>query len=125
MSDQNLDMQSMSSNVRKNANKRRFTDDQIKFLEIMFESESRPESRIKHQLASDIGLLPRQVAIWFQNRRARLKSKHIEREYNVLKASHDALASSLESLSKENQSLLEEVKYFYLIKILNLSEQFF
>ncbi|XVF10311.1 hypothetical protein REPUB_Repub07fG0171800 [Reevesia pubescens] len=86
-------------------NKRRFSDEQIKSLEFMFESDSRPESVIKQQLANELGLHPRQIAIWFQNRRARSKSKQIERDYNVLKTSYDSLASSYESLKKENQSL--------------------
>lgn len=99
----------LSSN-QKNAYKRRFTDEQIKFLEFMFESESRPESRVKQQLASELGLEPRQVAIWFQNRRARLKTKQIEKEYSILKASYDVLASSFESLKREKQSLIIQLQ---------------
>lgn len=98
------------SSIQKNAYKRRFTDEQIKFLEFMFESESRPESRVKQQLASELGLEPRQVAIWFQNRRARLKTKQIEKEYGVLKASYDVLASSFESLKREKQSLIIQLQ---------------
>jgi homeobox-leucine zipper protein len=100
------------SSIQKNAYKRRFTDEQIKFLEFMFESESRPESRVKQQLASELGLEPRQVAIWFQNRRARLKTKQIEKEYSILKASYDVLASSFESLKREKQSLIIQVSFF-------------
>ncbi|XP_011026784.1 PREDICTED: homeobox-leucine zipper protein ATHB-12-like [Populus euphratica] len=98
------------SSIQKNAYKRRFTDEQIKFLEFMFESESRPESRVKQQLASELGLEPRQVAIWFQNRRARLKTKQIEKEYSILKASYDVLASSFESLKREKQSLIIQLQ---------------
>ncbi|MED6170981.1 hypothetical protein PIB30_036338 [Stylosanthes scabra] len=58
-------------------NKRRFSDEQIRLLECIFESESKLEPRKKIQ--------PRQVAIWFQNRRARWKSKRIEQEYRKLK----------------------------------------
>uniref|UniRef100_A0A7N0RBJ6 Homeobox-leucine zipper protein n=1 Tax=Kalanchoe fedtschenkoi TaxID=63787 RepID=A0A7N0RBJ6_KALFE len=94
----------------KNGKRRRFSDEQIKSLEIMFGSESKPEPRTKQQLASDLGLHPRQVAIWFQNRRARLKSKQIEREYNILKASFDTLASKYECLKKENQALAAQVQ---------------
>lgn len=89
---------------------RRFNDEQIKLLEIMFKAESRPESRIKQQLANELGLHPHQVATWFQNRRARLKTKQIEREYSILKASYDTLASSFESLKIENQSLLLQLQ---------------
>ncbi|KAB5573400.1 hypothetical protein DKX38_000594 [Salix brachista] len=98
------------SSIQKNTNKRRFSDEQIKFLEFMFESESRPESRTKQQLAKELGLEPRQVSIWFQNRRARLRTKQIEKEYSILKASYDVLASSFESLKRERQSLIIQLQ---------------
>ncbi|OMP02850.1 hypothetical protein COLO4_10800 [Corchorus olitorius] len=109
-----LDMFNPVQNIRPSSkNKRRFSDEQIKSLEFMFENDSRPESQIKQQLANELGLQPRQIAIWFQNRRARSKSKQIERDYNILKENYDALASSYESLKRENQSLriqLEKLK---------------
>lgn len=109
-SSQNLDLHNMTS-TRNSKTKRKFSDEQIKSLEIMFEAESRPESRRKQQLANELGLQPHQVAIWFQNRRARLKTKQIELEYRILKASYDTLASSFESLERERQSLLLQVHY--------------
>ncbi|KAG2680679.1 hypothetical protein I3843_11G110400 [Carya illinoinensis] len=94
--------------MRKNKNMRRFNDQQIKSLEVTFEAESRPEAQIKHQLANELGLRPRQVGIWFQNRRARLKTKQVERNCCILKASYDSLASKFESLQRENRELLLE-----------------
>ncbi|KAG8663697.1 homeobox-leucine zipper protein ATHB-12 isoform X2 [Manihot esculenta] len=90
---------------KKNRNKRRFSDEQIKSLESMFESESRLEPRKKLQLAKELGLQPRQVAIWFQNKRARWKSKQIERDYSILLANYNSLASRFETLKKEKQAL--------------------
>ncbi|XP_050235677.1 homeobox-leucine zipper protein ATHB-12-like [Mercurialis annua] len=86
-------------------NKKRFSDDQIKSLETMFESETRLEPRKKLQLAKELGLQPRQVAIWFQNKRARWKSKQLERDYGVLRANYNSLASKFEALKKEKQAL--------------------
>ncbi|OIW21686.1 hypothetical protein TanjilG_08089 [Lupinus angustifolius] len=86
-------------------NKRRFSDEQIRSLEIIFESESMLEPRKKLQLARDLGLQPRQVAIWFQNRRARWKSKRMEQEYRKLRDEYDKLASRFESLKNEKESL--------------------
>ncbi|XVE58157.1 hypothetical protein DITRI_Ditri04bG0147800 [Diplodiscus trichospermus] len=100
-----LDMHPITKIKPSSKKKRKFSDEQIKLLEFMFESDSRPESPIKQQLANELGLHPRQIAIWFQNRRARSKTKQIERDYNILKESCDALASSYESLKRENQSL--------------------
>ncbi|XVE64600.1 hypothetical protein DITRI_Ditri07aG0113900 [Diplodiscus trichospermus] len=104
---QDLDMgMHPTTNIKPSSkNRRRFSDEQIKSLEFMFESDSRPESLIKQQLANELGLHPRQIAIWFQNRRARSKAKQIERDYNILKESYDALASGYDSLKRENQSL--------------------
>ncbi|CAL1398673.1 unnamed protein product [Linum trigynum] len=89
----------------KNKNRKRFSDEQIKSLESIFQSESRLEPRRKVQVAKQLGLQPRQVAIWFQNKRARRKSKQLERDYNILGASYTALASRYESLKKEKQAL--------------------
>lgn len=90
-------------------NKRRFSDEQIRSLECIFESESKLEPRKKMQLARDLGLQPRQVAIWFQNRRARWKSKRIEQEYRKLKVEYDTLALKFQSLKEEKESLQSEV----------------
>jgi len=99
---------------KKIENKRRFSDEQIRSLECIFETESKLEPRKKMQLARDLGLQPRQVAIWFQNRRARWKSKRIEQEYRKLKDEYDNLASRFESLKKEKESLQVEVSFWLL-----------
>ncbi|KAM3378478.1 homeobox-leucine zipper protein ATHB-12 [Capsicum galapagoense] len=91
-------------------NARRFTDEQIKSLETIFETETKLEPRKKLQLARELGLQPRQVAIWFQNKRARWKSKQLERDYSILKSNYDNLASQYESLKKEKQSLLIQLQ---------------
>ncbi|XP_027335976.1 homeobox-leucine zipper protein ATHB-7-like [Abrus precatorius] len=95
---------------KNNNNTRRFSDEQIKSLESMFETESRLEPRKKLQLARDLGLQPRQVAIWFQNKRARWKSKQLEREYSILQANYNNLASRFEALKKEKQTLLIQLQ---------------
>lgn len=90
-------------------NKKRFSDEQIRSLESIFESESRLEPRKKLQLAKELGLQPRQVAIWFQNKRARWKSKQLERDYSILRANYNNLASKFETLKKEKQALVTQV----------------
>ncbi|KAK4843856.1 hypothetical protein QYF36_013525 [Acer negundo] len=105
-----MDMKAITSIRTSNKKMKRFSDEQIRSLEFMFESEERPESRKKQQLANSLGLEPRQVAIWFQNRRARSKTKQIEYEYNKLKSSFESLASSYESLKTENQSLIVQIQ---------------
>ncbi|KAJ8446254.1 hypothetical protein Cgig2_016025 [Carnegiea gigantea] len=89
-------------------NKRRFSDEQVKSLETIFESETKLEPRKKVQVARELGLQPRQVAIWFQNKRARWKSKQIEKNYRILKANYDNLKARFDSIKKEKDSLLEQ-----------------
>ncbi|PON75470.1 Octamer-binding transcription factor [Parasponia andersonii] len=91
-------------------NKRRFSDGQIKSLESMFASETRLEPRKKLQLATELGLQPRQVAIWFQNKRARWKSKQLERDCSILLANYNTLASRFEALKKEKQGLVLQLQ---------------
>ncbi|KAL8111939.1 hypothetical protein AgCh_019588 [Apium graveolens] len=90
--------------------KRRLTIDQVKFLEKSFEIENKLEPDRKLQLAKDLGLQPRQVAIWFQNRRARFKTKQLEKDYDSLKESYDELKVEYDSLSKDNEKLRLEVE---------------
>lgn len=89
--------------------KRRLSADQVQFLERSFEVENKLEPERKIQLARDLGLQPRQVAIWFQNRRARWKTKQLEKDYEVLKASYNTLKGDYENLLKEKEKLKTEV----------------
>ncbi|XP_074578698.1 homeobox-leucine zipper protein HAT5-like [Curcuma longa] len=91
--------------------KRRLTIDQVRLLEKNFELENKLEPERKLQLANDLGLEPRQVAIWFQNRRARSKTKHLEKEYESLKSSYDTLKVDHDNLAKENEKLKSEVLF--------------
>lgn len=89
--------------------KRRLSVDQVKALEKNFEVENKLEPERKVKLAQELGLQPRQVAVWFQNRRARWKTKQLERDYGVLKANFDALKHNYENLKLDNETLLNEV----------------
>ncbi|KAF6157350.1 hypothetical protein GIB67_004288 [Kingdonia uniflora] len=89
--------------------KRRLTTDQVHLLEKSFETENKLEPERKTQLAKKLGLQPRQVAVWFQNRRARWKTKTLEKDYDLLKASYDSLLSNCDTISRENNQLKSEV----------------
>lgn len=90
--------------------KRRLAVHQVKALEKHFEMENKLEPERKVKLAMELGLQPRQVAIWFQNRRARWKTKQMERDYGVLKANYDSLKHKCESLQNDNDSLLAQIR---------------
>ncbi|XP_018716865.2 homeobox-leucine zipper protein ATHB-6 [Eucalyptus grandis] len=90
--------------------KRRLSIDQVKALEKNFEVENKLEPERKVKLAQELGLQPRQVAVWFQNRRARWKTKQLERDYGVLKSSYEALKLSYDALKHDNEALHKEIK---------------
>nr|KJB08246.1 hypothetical protein B456_001G073600 [Gossypium raimondii] len=92
--------------------KRRLTVDQVQFLEKSFEVENKLEPERKTQLAKELGLQPRQVAIWFQNRRARWKTKQLEKDYDTLQASFNTLKDDYGNLLKEKDKLKQEVLTF-------------
>lgn len=96
--------------------KRRLSIDQVKALEKNFEVENKLEPERKVKLARELGLQPRQVAVWFQNRRARWKTKQLERDYGLLKANHEALKLKYQTLQRDNESLLNEVAKLDLCK---------
>ncbi|XP_050265464.1 homeobox-leucine zipper protein ATHB-6-like [Quercus robur] len=90
--------------------KRRLSLEQVKALERSFEVENKLEPERKVKLAAELSLQPRQVAIWFQNRRARWKTKQLERDYGVLKANYDALKLDHHNLEQENKALNSKLR---------------
>lgn len=89
--------------------KRRLSAEQVQSLERTFELENKLEPDRKIQLAEDLNLQPRQVAIWFQNRRARWKTKQLEKDYESLEASFNSLKANYDNLVKEKDRLKAEV----------------
>lgn len=89
--------------------KKRLNVEQVKALEKSFEVGNKLEPERKMELAKALGLQPRQIAIWFQNRRARWKTKNLEKEYELLKKQFEALKSDNDALKLQNQKLHAEV----------------
>ncbi|XP_031377720.1 homeobox-leucine zipper protein ATHB-6-like [Punica granatum] len=90
--------------------KRRLGLHQVKALEKNFEVENKLEPDRKAKLAEELGLQPRQVAIWFQNRRARYKTKQLERDYSILRANYDSLKLDYDNLEQEKEALDAELR---------------
>ncbi|KAL9229702.1 hypothetical protein vseg_005141 [Gypsophila vaccaria] len=90
--------------------KRKLSDEQVSMLEISFGCDHKLESERKDQLAAELGLDPRQVAVWFQNRRARWKNKRLEDEYSKLRNKHDHLVVEKSRLEIEVLSLKDQLE---------------
>ncbi|KAK1423313.1 hypothetical protein QVD17_18611 [Tagetes erecta] len=89
--------------------KRRLNLEQVKALEKSFELGNKLEPDRKTQLARALGLQPRQVAIWFQNRRARWKTKQLEKDYDVLRRKFESVKADNDALKNLNNKLHAEL----------------
>lgn len=87
---------------RNREKKKRLTNNQIELLERSFQEDIKLDPEKKMKLSQELGLQPRQIAVWFQNRRTRWKTKHLEHLYDALKHRYDVV-------SNEKQRLQEEV----------------
>jgi hypothetical protein len=89
------------SSKKKQASKRRLTLHQKRTLERSYCIDNKLEPAQKNKLALELGLQPRQIAVWYQNRRARSKAKSIEGKYAALKLQYQEAISKTRKLEAE------------------------
>ncbi|KAK4755643.1 hypothetical protein SAY87_009400 [Trapa incisa] len=90
--------------------KLRLSREQSMVLEEMFKEYSTLNPKQKLALAEQLNLRPRQVEVWFQNRRARTKLKQTEVDCEYLKR-------CCENLTQENRRLQKEVQELRALKL--------
>ncbi|XP_015065330.1 homeobox-leucine zipper protein HAT3-like [Solanum pennellii] len=95
--------------------KLRLSKEQAAVLEETFKEHNTLNPKQKLALAKQLNLRPRQVEVWFQNRRARTKLKQTEVDCEYLKR-------CCENLTDENRRLQKEVSE---LRALKLSPQFY
>ncbi|KAG4917442.1 hypothetical protein JHK85_055723 [Glycine max] len=90
--------------------KLRLTKEQSRLLEESFRQNHTLNPKQKESLAMQLKLRPRQVEVWFQNRRARSKLKQTEMECEYLKRWFG-------SLTEQNRRLQREVEELRAMKV--------
>ncbi|KAH0460099.1 hypothetical protein IEQ34_010762 [Dendrobium chrysotoxum] len=96
--------------------KLRLSKEQSAFLEESFKEHSTLNPKQKLALAKQLNLRPRQVEVWFQNRRARTKLKQTEVDCEYLKRCCETLREENRRLQKELSELraLKTSQPFYM-----------
>ncbi|KAF9601496.1 hypothetical protein IFM89_020263 [Coptis chinensis] len=89
-------------NTRK---KLRLSKEQSSLLEDSFKENTTLNPKQKLALAKQLNLRPRQIEVWFQNRRARTKLKQTEVDCEYLKKCSEALRQENKRLQKELHEL--------------------
>ncbi|MCL7051986.1 hypothetical protein MKW94_026653 [Papaver nudicaule] len=90
--------------------KLRLSKEQSRLLEESFRENHTLNPKQKEALAFQLKLKPRQVEVWFQNRRARTKLKQTEMECEYLKRCFG-------SLTEENRRLQREVEQLRALRV--------
>ncbi|KAI3683079.1 hypothetical protein L1987_83579 [Smallanthus sonchifolius] len=85
--------------------KLRLSKEQSAYLEESFKEHNTLNPKQKLALAEQLNLRPRQVEVWFQNRRARTKLKQTEVDFEYLKRCCETLTDENRRLHKELQDL--------------------
>ncbi|KAJ4957374.1 hypothetical protein NE237_024485 [Protea cynaroides] len=69
----------------------------------LFKESPHPDEKQRQQLSKQLGLAPRQVKFWFQNRRTQIKAIQERHENSLLK-------SEIDKLREENKAMRETIK---------------
>lgn len=91
-------------------NKKRLNEEQVRFLERSFTAHKKLDPELKLKLANQLCVPPRQVAIWYQNRRARWKTQNLELDYSTVQVKLENALAEKRRLEKDVKQLKEELK---------------
>ncbi|CAA2974534.1 homeobox-leucine zipper protein GLABRA 2 [Olea europaea var. sylvestris] len=89
--------------MKKRKKYHRHTAQQIKEMEALFKESPHPDEKQRQELSKQLGLHPRQVKFWFQNRRTQIKAIQERHENSLLK-------TEMEKIREENKVLRETIK---------------
>ncbi|CAI5460657.1 unnamed protein product [Closterium sp. Yama58-4] len=83
----------------------RFAEDQLAHLEAHFAVEQELTPASKKQLAARLGVKPRQVCVWFQNRKVRQRTRERETELESMQAAYAKLQATCRELQDDYELL--------------------
>ncbi|KAG5524248.1 hypothetical protein RHGRI_031053 [Rhododendron griersonianum] len=84
----------------------RHTARQIQEMEAMFKECPHPDDKQRMKLSQDLGLKPRQVKFWFQNRRTQMKAQQDRQDNVVLRQENDNLKNENYRLQAAFRSIM-------------------
>ncbi|EEF43509.1 homeobox-leucine zipper protein HDG5 [Ricinus communis] len=84
----------------------RHTARQIQEMESLFKECPHPDDKQRMKLSQDLGLKPRQVKFWFQNRRTQMKAQQDRADNIILRAENETLKSDNYRLQAELRNLI-------------------
>ncbi|KAI4328035.1 hypothetical protein L6164_020431 [Bauhinia variegata] len=83
--------QDMSEQPTKKKRYHRHTARQIQEMEALFKECPHPDDKQRMKLSQELGLKPRQVKFWFQNRRTQMKAQQDRADNAILRAENENL----------------------------------
>ncbi|ESW19454.1 hypothetical protein PHAVU_006G126500 [Phaseolus vulgaris] len=93
------------NNGRKNSYKR-LTSSQTARLERFIKDCPHPDEAQRRQLAAEIGLEPRQIKFWFQNKRTQIKNQHERADNTALRVENDRIHTENVTMQEALKSML-------------------
>ncbi|EOY25185.1 hypothetical protein SCA6_005530 [Theobroma cacao] len=84
----------------------RHTARQIQEMEAVFKECPHPDDKQRMKLSQELGLKPRQVKFWFQNRRTQMKAQQDRSDNVILRAENESLKNEFYRLQAELSKLV-------------------
>ncbi|PON39010.1 Octamer-binding transcription factor [Parasponia andersonii] len=94
----------------KHNKKKRLNEDQVRLLERSFTFDKKLEPERKLQLADLLGIPPRQVAVWYQNKRARWRAQTLELDCSALQLKLETALAEKRQLEGDIEMLRGELE---------------
>ncbi|KAK3198840.1 hypothetical protein Dsin_022255 [Dipteronia sinensis] len=107
---------------QKQISKKRLNQEQVRLLERSFTTQKKLEPEQKQKLANQLGVPPRQVAIWYQNKRARWRTQSLEVEYSTVQVKLENALADKRRLERDVKQLREELRKAHEMLLGNLKK---